>query len=85
MDITQLIGIGASVGTGISLLPQLIKIVKEKKSEHLSMVMMAVLLSGLILWVIYGVRKEDWIIIISNAVSILLNLTIMVLSIKYKQ
>ena len=85
MDTTQLIGIGASIGTGISLLPQLIKLVKEKKAENVSMGMMLVLLSGLILWVIYGIRKEDWIIITSNAVSLLLNATIILLSLKYKR
>ncbi|WP_276485603.1 SemiSWEET family sugar transporter [Paraflavitalea pollutisoli] len=85
MDITQLIGIGASIGTGISLLPQLIKIIREKKAEQLSMGMMAVLLTGLILWIIYGVSKDDWIIILSNAVSLLLNVAIILLSIKYKK
>lgn len=85
MDITQLIGIVASIGTGISLLPQLITLTKEKKAERISLGMMGVLLSGLILWVIYGIRKEDWIIIISNSVSLLLNLTIIVLTLKYKR
>ena len=85
MDITQLTGIGASIGTGISLLPQLIKLMREKKAEHLSFVMMSVLLAGLILWVIYGFMKEGPIIIISNSVSIFLNVWIMVLSTRYKQ
>lgn len=85
MDITQLIGIGASVGTGVSLLPQLIKLMKEKQAEHLSFLTMGVLLAGLILWVIYGSLKNDPIIIISNGVSIFLNVWIMVLSIKYKK
>ncbi|MBO9563849.1 MAG: SemiSWEET transporter [Niastella sp.] len=85
MDTTQIIGIGASIGTGISLLPQLIKLVKEKKTENVSIGMMLVLLSGLVLWIIYGIRKEDWIIIISNGFSILLNLTILILSSIYKK
>lgn len=85
MDTTQLIGIGASIGTGISLLPQLIKLVKEKKPENLSLVMMLVLLTGLVLWVIYGIRKQDVIIILSNGFSILLNLTILILSVIYRK
>ncbi len=52
MDTTQLIGIAASVGTGLYLLPQLIKLFKEKKAEQLSVGMMAVLLGGLILWIV---------------------------------
>jgi MtN3 and saliva related transmembrane protein len=84
MDITQLIGIGASIGTGLSLSPQLIKLIKEKKAEDLSMGMMIVLLTGLALWVVYGIRKEDWIIIISNGVSLALNISIILLSMKYR-
>ncbi len=84
MDITQLIGIGASVGTGISLLPQLIKLVREKKAENVSMGMMIVLLTGLVLWIVYGIKKDDWIIIISNGVSLALNLCIIAFSIKYR-
>ncbi len=84
MDLTQIIGIGASIGTGLSLFPQLLKLIKEKKAEDLSMGMMAVLLTGLALWVVYGIRKEDWIIIISNGVSLTLNITIIALSLKYR-
>lgn len=85
MDTTQLIGIAASVGTGLYLLPQLIKLFKEKKSEQLSVGMMAVLLGGLILWIYYGIRKEDPIIIISNVVSLVLNISILVLTMKYSR
>lgn len=85
MDSTQVIGIAASTGTGVSLLPQLIKIIKEKKADHLSMGMMGVLLCGLILWILYGIFKSDLIIIISNTVSLLLNLATSILGIKFKQ
>jgi MtN3 and saliva related transmembrane protein len=85
MDTTQLIGIGASIGTGISLLPQLIKVIREKKAESVSLPMLGVLFAGLVLWVVYGIMKEDWIIIISNAVSMILNTCTAILSIKYKK
>lgn len=84
MDTTQLIGIGASVGTGISLLPQLLKIYHEKKAENVSLPMLGVLFAGLVLWIIYGCQKNDWIITISNGVSLVLNAWIVVLSIRYK-
>ncbi len=84
MDSTQLIGIGASIGTGISLLPQLIKISREKKAEDLSLPMLAVLFVGLVLWLIYGMLKNDWIIIVSNAISLAFNSCIVVLGIRYK-
>ena len=84
MDQVSVIGVSASVFTATSLIPQLVKLVKEKKSENISLGMMAVLFIGLALWVWYGFLKEDWIIIVSNAFSLLINIITVVLSIKYK-
>ena len=79
------IGITASTCTAICLLPQLVKIWKEKKAEAISIPMLAVLLLGLALWVVYGVVKKDIVIIIANVVSIVLNLVTIFFSLRYKQ
>lgn len=85
MTTITLIGIAASVLTAISLLPQLIKLIKEKKAEHLSLVMLLILLGGLMLWVVYGWLKKDYIIIIANSFSLLINLIVITLTILYKK
>ncbi len=85
MDFAKWIGVLASIGTGLSLLPQFIKILKEKKCESLSVVWIVVLLLGLCLWIWYGVLRKDLIIIISNAFSVVVNLGICVLMLKYKE
>jgi MtN3 and saliva related transmembrane protein len=85
MDSVTWIGIAASVGTGISLLPQLIKICREKKAADISYPMLATLLGGLACWIWYGVIKNDAIIIISNAVSLCINLAIFYYNNKYKK
>jgi MtN3 and saliva related transmembrane protein len=84
MDLTGIIGIVAGTCTSISLLPQLLKILKEKKAENISTLYLLVLLVGLILWVWYGIRREDIPIIATNGVSILLNLSIIFAGLKYK-
>lgn len=84
MDLTTVIGIIASVSTAVSSLPQLFKLWKEKKAENVSLGMFAVLVLGLGVWVLYGIRKEDWIIIIANSFSFLVNLTTFILSLRYK-
>ena len=83
METVTWIGIGASIGTGISLLPQLIKIRKEKKASDISYAMLIVLFAGLVLWIIYGCMKSDWIIIVSNGVSISINIAILYLNLHY--
>jgi MtN3 and saliva related transmembrane protein len=69
----------------VSLLPQLIKLIKEKKAEDISLFYLIILLCGLILWIIYGVRKEDLPIIITNAVSLVINVMVLILGAKYKK
>ena len=77
MDTTQWIGIAAGVLTSVSMLPQLIKIIKEKKAGDVSVVMLLVLIGGLALWTVYGFMKEDWPIIITNSFSFLLNCVVL--------
>ena len=79
------IGLAASICTGISMLPQLIKTYKEKQAGEISYVMLAILIAGLGLWIWYGFKKDDWIIIISNAVSVIININILVLQIIFKE
>ena len=78
------VGIAAGVLTGISLLPQLIKMIKEKKATDISIPMLVTLLSGLVLWVWYGILKNDLPIIITNAFSITVNLLILIMRRFYK-
>jgi MtN3 and saliva related transmembrane protein len=84
MQPTLLIGIAASVFTGISMLPQLIKVIKEKKADTISYGMLIVLMVGLGLFCWYGTLKKDWIIVVSNSFSFSVNLTLLFLSIRYK-
>jgi MtN3 and saliva related transmembrane protein len=85
MELSTIVGIAASVLTGASLLPQLIKIIREKKEQDISFVMLAILFGGVGLWVWYGFLHEDWIIIISNSASALLNLSIFACSLYYSR
>jgi len=69
-----ILGIIAGVLTSISMLPQLIKVLKEKNAENLSWIMLTILILGLGLWVWYGVLKDDIPIIISNSFAVAINL-----------
>lgn len=83
-ELTTIIGIGAGVCTGVSLLPQLIKIMREKKANDLSLFYLLILFAGLALWIWYGIRKTDIPIIATNAVSLVINIVIIILSTRYK-
>ncbi|TKK67215.1 hypothetical protein FC093_15130 [Ilyomonas limi] len=85
MNYNEIIGIIAGVFTAASLLPQLIKTIKEKDASGISTVMLLVLITGISLWVYYGFLKKDIPIIATNIFSDLVNLTLLFFSIKYKK
>jgi MtN3 and saliva related transmembrane protein len=79
------IGIAAGVLTGVSMLPQLIMIIRKKKAADISLGMLLILLCGLGLWIYYGTLKKDMPIIVTNAFSFAVNLSILFFSLKYKR
>jgi MtN3 and saliva related transmembrane protein len=84
-DQTQLIGIIAGICTGVSLLPQLIKIIKDKKADDISYFMLFILLAGLAGWVWYGILKKDYPIIITNSFSFIVNIIIIFFTIRFQK
>lgn len=82
---TQIIGLIAGVFTACSLLPQLIKIIKEKQAKDVSKGMLFVLMAGVSLWIFYGVLRDDLPIIVTNSFSLLLNFVTLYYMLKYKQ
>jgi len=85
MNWTQIIGLFAGICTASSLLPQLIKTIKEKKAEEISKTMLFVLMTGVATWIVYGVMRKDLPIIITNSFSLLLNIAMIVLRLKYSR
>jgi MtN3 and saliva related transmembrane protein len=81
---TQTIGIAAGICTSISLFPQLLKIIKNKKSDDISIYYLSILLAGLALWTWYGVRRDDLPVIATNCLSLLLNILMIILGLRYK-
>jgi MtN3 and saliva related transmembrane protein len=79
------IGIAAGVCTSISMLPQLVKIIKTKKADDISYGMVVVLLVGVAAWIWYGVLRSDYPIIVTNSFSLLVNMLVLVFSLRYKK
>jgi len=82
---TELLGLIAGAITSIAMLPQLIKVIKEKNAEDISVVMLLVLITGLSLWVWYGILQDELPIILSNGFSVLVNLTLLICCIIFKK
>lgn len=82
---TEYIGLAAGIFTACSMMPQLIKLIRNKKSEELSLTYLMILFAGIALWVWYGTLRDDIPIIATNAVSLFLNTLMIILAIRYKR
>jgi len=81
----ELLGLVAGGITSVAMMPQLIKVLKEKNAEDISVVTLVVLITGLSLWVWYGILQDELPIILSNAFSVLVNVTLLICSLIYKK
>lgn len=81
---TGIVGIAAGVCTSTCLLPQLIKLIKHKKAEDISLFYLLILFAGLGLWIWYGALRKDLPILVTNGFSLVINGIIIVLGVRYK-
>ncbi len=76
-SVPSMIGFLAACCTTVSYFPQLKKCFDTGTAEDLSLKMLAILATGIALWVVYGVTQGDWVIIIANAVSLTMLLVLL--------
>ncbi|REG96107.1 SemiSWEET family sugar transporter [Flavobacterium aquicola] len=84
MDI-NIIGILAAVFTTAANIPQAYVIIREQSTEHISVTTYIILLTGTLLWVSYGIMKEDWPLIVTNAVTSITSIIIIILNFSSKK
>lgn len=78
------IGIFAALFTTVANIPQTYIIIREKSTEHVSVTTYFILLTGTLFWVYYGVLKEDWPLILTNAFTSLTSTIIIILNFSSK-
>ena len=69
--IWTLIGFSAATLTMFSFIPQIVKVLKTKSAKDVSVVTLIQLMSGVCLWIIYGIHLKDAIIIVANAITLI--------------
>lgn len=84
MDFITLLGFAAGLLTTIAFLPQMFQTWKTKSAKDVSFVMLITFMSGLFLWLIYGIILGALPIILANGITLFFNFIILWLKIKYK-
>ena len=67
------IGACAAVLTSLSYIPQVRKAWPRGSTADLSLKMLIALSSGLLLWIAYGLLKDDWAIVAANSIGAILS------------
>ena len=81
---TEILGLVAGACTTAAVTPQIWKAWKTKEVEDVSVGMYLVLITGLALWLVYGILKKDIPIIATNGTALLLNLFMLYLIFRYR-
>ncbi|NQQ99901.1 SemiSWEET transporter [Streptococcus suis] len=65
-----MIGFIAACLTTFGFIPQVVKVVKSKDTESISLGMYVMSVTGMSLWLIHGIYQGDVALIIANSVSV---------------
>jgi len=78
-----LIGVIAATLTMLSFIPQIARSLRTKSVRDVSLVTLFQLSFGVTLWIIYGIYRQDPIIILANAVTLISLSVLIFLYFKY--
>ncbi len=73
------VGAAAAVLTTVAFVPQAAQAIRSRDLRGVSLSMYALFSSGVFLWLIYGLLRGSWPIIVANSITLILALTILVL------
>ncbi|KTD71434.1 MULTISPECIES: SemiSWEET family sugar transporter [Legionella] len=79
MSIVMFSGLIAFITSFIGLLPQIVKSLKTKSTQDLSMIMLINYLICSVAWIIYGSNTDSFFVISSNVVGLIVSLLLILL------
>ena len=81
----DIFGYLAAVLTTAAFLPQLIKTLKTKKADDVSLTTLIMFITGVLSWIIYGYEISSTPILIANLITLILNLLILISKIYFSK
>jgi len=81
--VTEIVGFSAGTLTTLCWTPQAVKILRSRDARSISLLTQIVFVTGCSLWLAYGVLIQSMSIVIFNIITVLLNLLIIGLKLRY--
>tara|TARA_A100000171_G_scaffold53080_1_gene76414 strand:+ start:1905 stop:2153 length:249 start_codon:yes stop_codon:yes gene_type:complete len=79
----MVLGLVAGVLTMGGIVPQISKAHRTKQTKDVSRGMLAIIISGVLLWTVYGFLKSDIPVTLTNFIAVLLNSYMLYLTYKF--
>jgi MtN3 and saliva related transmembrane protein len=76
------VGACAALLTSLSYIPQVQKAWPRGSTSDLSLKMLVALTTGLVLWIGYGLLRDDWVIVAANGVGATLSASVLAFKIR---
>ena len=83
MNQITLLGLIAGTITSAGFIPQIIKVIQTKHAKDVALLQPVILSIGICLWFIYGLLQNDIAIIFANGFSLVCNLILVGLKVRY--
>jgi MtN3 and saliva related transmembrane protein len=81
--IVNIFGTAAGLCSTASFVPQVVKILREKRADGVALHTYVLTVTGFVLWIVYGVMLKSWPVAVSNAFNLALSAAILVLRWRY--
>ena len=83
MPLTEWIGFAAASLTTASFVPQAWLTFRTRDVRGISLGMYSVFTTGVALWLAYGLLLQAWPVVVANAITLVLALSILVMKLRY--
>ena len=84
MAFVDILGYSAGAITSLTFLPQVIKTWKERSAKDISLLMFIIAAVNEVMWIVYGVLLDNWVIILTNAIVLSMSFIMIYLKLSYK-
>ena len=83
MDKVTFLGLAAACCSTAAFLPQVIKTWRTRSTSDISLGMFLMLVSGIVLWLAYGIIQQDLPLIVANTVTLVFAATILYFKVRH--
>ncbi|WP_076793048.1 SemiSWEET transporter [Chlorobium sp. KB01] len=84
MPHSEYLGYAAGIITTLAFLPQAFRIFSTRRTRDISLLWALAMNTGIVLWLLYGIAKNDLPMIVANSISLILLMIILFLKLRYR-